>query len=316
MINNPKYNNILCSISGGSDSDIMLDMVHKVDKDKKVHYVWFDTGIEYQATKDHLLFLEKKYDIQIERERTEKSIPLVCYQTGQPFLSKFVSEKIARLQSVQFKWEDKPLDQLLDEYPNCESTLRWWCNDYQKEFMSTPSMFDIDRVRWLKQFLIENPPNFKISNKCCDFTKKNFSKKYIKENGIDLTLLGVRKAEGGARSAAYSTCFSKGTRHTISDQYRPLLWFTTEDKEYYNNVFGIENSECYTKYKMIRTGCAGCPYNRKWEEEKDNIKNYEPKLYRAIEHIFKDSYEYTRQFRQYQIDHGYYIRNKDETECD
>lgn len=67
-INRPDFKTVLCSISGGSDSDIMLDIVYKVDKDKKVKYVWFDTGLEYQATKDHLDYLEQKYNIKIERE--------------------------------------------------------------------------------------------------------------------------------------------------------------------------------------------------------------------------------------------------------
>lgn len=53
-INSPKYKKIVCSISGGSDSDVMLDIVWRCDKDNKVDYVWFDTGLEYQATKDHL----------------------------------------------------------------------------------------------------------------------------------------------------------------------------------------------------------------------------------------------------------------------
>ena len=35
-INNSKYKNILCSISGGSDSDVMLDIVWRCDKDNKV----------------------------------------------------------------------------------------------------------------------------------------------------------------------------------------------------------------------------------------------------------------------------------------
>ena len=33
----------MCSISGGSDSDIVLDIMTKVDDEKKVEYVWFDT---------------------------------------------------------------------------------------------------------------------------------------------------------------------------------------------------------------------------------------------------------------------------------
>lgn len=32
IINNPKYEKIICSISGGSDSDILLDIVCKCDK--------------------------------------------------------------------------------------------------------------------------------------------------------------------------------------------------------------------------------------------------------------------------------------------
>lgn len=47
IINNDKYDSILCSISGGSDSDEMLDIVWRCDKDDKVIYVWFDTGLEY-----------------------------------------------------------------------------------------------------------------------------------------------------------------------------------------------------------------------------------------------------------------------------
>ena len=35
------YQNPYCSISGGRDSDIMLDIIHKVDKDKRVKAVCF-----------------------------------------------------------------------------------------------------------------------------------------------------------------------------------------------------------------------------------------------------------------------------------
>ena len=35
----------VCSISGGSDSDIVLDLIHKVDEDGKVKYFWIDTGL-------------------------------------------------------------------------------------------------------------------------------------------------------------------------------------------------------------------------------------------------------------------------------
>ena len=70
-INSNKYSKILCSISGGSDSDIMLDICERCDKEGKVEYIWFNTGLEYQATKDHLKYLEKKYNITIEEKRAK-----------------------------------------------------------------------------------------------------------------------------------------------------------------------------------------------------------------------------------------------------
>ena len=55
-LNYSGYKKVLCSISGGSDSDIVLDIVTKWDNKKIVDYVFFDTGLEYQATKDQLSF--------------------------------------------------------------------------------------------------------------------------------------------------------------------------------------------------------------------------------------------------------------------
>ena len=68
VLNYKGYRNIACSVSGGADSDILVDICEKV-KPHSVHYVWFDTGIEYKATKEHLKYLEEHYGITIERER-------------------------------------------------------------------------------------------------------------------------------------------------------------------------------------------------------------------------------------------------------
>ena len=154
IINDPKYKKIVCSISGGSDSDIMLDIVWKCDKDNKVEYVWFDTGLEYEATKNHLTYLEKKYNIIIKPYKAIKPIPLSCKQYGQPFISKQVSEYLSRLQKHNFKWEDKPFEVLYKEYPKCKAALLWWCNEKES------NAFNIRRNKWLREFIIENPPEF------------------------------------------------------------------------------------------------------------------------------------------------------------
>lgn len=111
-INSSKYKRELCAISGGSDSDIMLDICYMCDKDNKVDYIWYDTGLEYQATKDHMKFLEERYGIKIKVCKAVKPIPTVCKQYGQPFLSKRVSDYMSRLQRHNFKWEDKPFEEL------------------------------------------------------------------------------------------------------------------------------------------------------------------------------------------------------------
>lgn len=111
------YDNIMVGISGGSDSDTMLDAIHRLDFEKKVTYVYFGTGLEYEANKKHLRDLEEKYQIKIETLDPVLPIPTCCRKYGVPFWSKHVSEMIYRLQRHGFKWEDKPFDVLIQEYP-------------------------------------------------------------------------------------------------------------------------------------------------------------------------------------------------------
>lgn len=297
IINDRNYKSILCSISGGSDSDIMLDIIHRIDEDKKVKYVWFDTGLEYQATKDHLKYLEDKYGIEIIREKAIKPIPLTCREYGQPFLSKRVSEMIYRLQKHNFKWEDKPLDELLREYPKCKSGVRWWCNDYIMENPKMTSRFNIEFNKYLKEFLIANPPNFKISSKCCQYAKKDVAKQLIKKHKSDLNVVGVRKAEGGVRAAAYKNCYSVNEDEV--DSYRPIYWYADKNKTTYEDAFNIIHSDLYKKYGFKRTGCCCCPYSRTLESDLEVTRVCEPKLYKAVCNVFNESYEYMRKYREF-----------------
>ena len=311
-INDPNYNKIFCSVSGGSDSDLILDICHKCDKDNKVSYGWFDTGLEYQATKDHLKYLEKKYDITIERIPPKLPIPLSCKKYGEPFYSKFVSEMIQRLQHYGFDWVDEDYDTLVKKYPKCQSALSWWCNNYDQG-----SRFNIERCRYLKEFMIQNPPNFQISNKCCNFAKKQVAHDTIKNGNYDLDVVGIRRAEGGIRNVAYKSCFSE--KAGTADEYRPIFWYSNADKKEYEDSQDIIHSECYTTYGLPRTGCFGCPYGQDFESELKTIEKYEPKLYNAAIHIFANAYEYTRKYHAFRDEmdkiygnHQNYLRSKRE----
>ena len=112
---------IACAVSGGSDSDIMVDILTKLDDERKIIYVFFDTGIEYQATKEHLDYLEKRYGIEIKRVKANKTVPVACKEYGVPFLTKYVSEMIERLQRHNFKWEDEPFDVLIKKIPTLQN---------------------------------------------------------------------------------------------------------------------------------------------------------------------------------------------------
>lgn len=318
-INNPIYKKILCTVSGGADSDIVIDICAKIDNNKKITYVWFDTGLEYEATKEHLKYLEEKYNIEIKTEKAIKPIPTSCRQYGQPFISKNVSEMISRLQKHKFKWEDKSFDVLLDEYceevkedkaivngklkkgiskyndkyfKGCVSALEWWCNAKKSKKMG------IAQNKLLKEFLISNPPTEKISNKCCQYAKKDLAHKVVIDGDYDLEITGIRKAEGGARQTAYKSCFDNN-HYKECDRYRPIFWYLNDTKVVYEDNYEIIHSKCYTEYGLKRTGCAGCPFGRDFEFELEVIKKYEPKLYKAVNNIFSFSYGYTRQYKNF-----------------
>ena len=295
-INSPIYKKIVCSISGGSDSDIVLDIVWRCDKDNKVEYVWFDTGLEYQATKEHLKYLENKYCIEIRPYSAIKPIPTTCKEFGQPFISKFVSDQIGRLQRHNFKWEDKSFDELSKEYPKIVSSVKWWCNKYRP----LTGTFNIRRNKWLREFMVENPPTFKISSFCCKYAKKDVIHKLIEENKYDLSITGIRKLEGGIRSCSYKNCFDEV--EDGCDNYRPLFWYSDSDKEEYEENYDVLHSNCYSLYGLKRTGCAGCPFGRDFEFELEVIENHEPKLLKAVNNIFGDSYEYTRKYRSFCVE--------------
>ncbi len=147
-------------------------------------------------------------------------------------MNKNVSNMIQRLQSHNFKWENKSFDELIKEYPNCRCALKWWTN-------TNPSpTHNIKNNKYLKEFIIENPPKFKISDKCCKYAKKDLVHNEMKK-GYELDISGVRRAEGGVRATAYKSCFDNGDKY---DNFKDEL-------EY---LF-IEHFLLYGAFRFLRT---------------------------------------------------------------
>ena len=287
------YPTVLAAVSGGADSDVLLDMIERIGHPlSEVHYVFYDSGLEFEATKRHLDFLQKKYGVNIERRKAKVPVPLGVRRYGVPFLSKKISDDIHRLQLHGFQWEMEPFEKLRLKYPHCESALRWWCNEW-----GDGSRMNIQRRRWLREFMAENPPDFPISDRCCEGAKKATAKQLEKEIRPDLTVTGVRKAEGGARASAYRSCFDENCGKP--DRFRPVFWLKDSDRDAYDRAFGVTHSDCYSVYGLTRTGCACCPFGRNFEAELEAAKKYEPKLYAAAVNVFGDAYAYTRAYREY-----------------
>lgn len=293
-----QHKRVAVSISGGSDSDIMLDMIERCRRDEfvdcEIRYFWVDTGLEYQATKDHLVYLEQRYGITIERVRPKKPIPLCVKEYGVPFVSKYVSEYLRRLQIHEFGFEDLPLDEIKLKYPKVsQQDGRWWCN------VGTFHQYNISYNKWLKEFLIEEKPQILVSSFCCDHSKKNPAKQFCKGMQADLSCIGVRQAEGGIRAANYKNCFDDYGDPNKMNKFRPIWHLTDDDKREYEELFQIVHSRCYTEYGLRRTGCVGCPFNRNAEAEMEVVKRFEPKLYAACQKIFGAAYELTGKYRQF-----------------
>lgn len=288
-----RFSHPVCSISGGSDSDILLDIIHKLDEQRKVRYVWFNTGLEFNATKRHLDDLEQKYSISIERVPAVKPIPVTVRESGYPFLSKFVSNRIAQLQRHHFHFRlDSDYEQDMRDFDHCKDGLDWWHN---KRSYRT---FNISRFYLLKEFLAAYTPDFSISDKCCDFSKKLPAKHFIRDNSCDLNIIGTRKLEGGIRQSLTS-CFSQSDDEGAI--FRPIFWFKNSDKKAYCNLFGVSHSDCYTVYGLERTGCVGCPFNPHAEKELEQCELWEKGIVNAARNVFAKSYEFTKLFRAFRL---------------
>jgi len=295
-----QHKRITVSYSAGSDSDIMLDLIELVkppDDCGEIRYIFFDTGLEYDASLRHIAEVERKYDVTVERIKPRKSIPAACREHGVPFICKDASEMLNRLQKHGFDWHDSPDYATTDKYGRCKSALDWYYN--RRSLSGTgKTKYSINRFKLLRQFIMAQPPDFAISDRCCDYAKKNVANDFDKRFKPDLKIIGMRQAEGGRRSGSIKNCFTAAS-DTVTANYRPLWFWTDDDKRIYKEWRGIQYSECYEVWGFSRTGCVGCPCNSKALQELQIAEQYEPNKVRAAYAVFGKSYEYREAYNRF-----------------
>ena len=307
-----EYPNAICSYSGGADSDIMIHLIERtrsIFKLPPVKYVFFNTGLEMQATKDHVKATAAKYGVEIEEVRPKVNIVTAVRIYGVPFVSKSMSEgleiwqkkgvplSIAEEYDEDDDKEGKYLE-LIERYPKSKFLIRFICG-CNCAGAPVHNQLCLDSEKYMRDFLKEFPPNFQISKRCCDFCKKEPA--HRAQKGYEMVITGERRAEGGLRAVRKqgngSSCFAE----TSSGQYRlrPLYYVSDADKAWYKEYYGIRYSDAYEVYGLTRTGCCGCPISYKAVDDLELIRPYEPNVVKAAWNIFGKSYEYRAKYVAY-----------------
>ena len=308
----------ICSYSGGADSDILIDVIERTRELfpwlPKVKYVFFNTGLEMKATKEHVKETAKKYGVEIEEARPKINIIQAVRTYGVPFVSKIMSEGLSGWQNKNIplsiaeeydKAEDKRAKrkELKERFPGCEAIINFLCCCNSAGEPRPEIQLVINSSKYMRDFIAEYPPDFKISAKCCDYCKKQVAHQVQK--GFEMIITGERRAEGGMRSVPRGVDFELSGNtmcfYTQGDQYRfrPLYYVTDKDKAWYKDYYGIKYSDAYEVYGLTRTGCCGCPISYKAVEDLEKIKPYEPNVVRAAWNIFGKSYEYRALYNEY-----------------
>lgn len=310
-----EHPNAICSYSGGSDSDIMLDLVERTRKAfglQEVKYCFFNTGLEMKATKDHVKYVANKYEVEITEYRPKKNIVQSTREYGIPFISKIVSSAMETVQRKELPFsikeeydnaEDKAAKraELRERYPKSEQGINFICCCNRDGEPRPNIQLVINSSKYLYEFMVENPCDFKISAKCCDYCKKQVAHKVQAE--YEMVITGERRDEGGMRSVPKSEdangtmCFSE----TSSGQFRlkPLYYVSDADKAWYKERYGIRYSDAYEVYGLKRTGCCGCSISAKAVEDLEKIRPYEPNVVKAAWNIFGDSYRYRQRYNDF-----------------
>jgi 3'-phosphoadenosine 5'-phosphosulfate sulfotransferase (PAPS reductase)/FAD synthetase len=308
-----QYPNAICSYSGGSDSDIMIHLIETVRKIfwlPPVHYVFFNTGLEMEATKRHVNETANLYGVEIAVERPVKGIVQSTRENGIPFISKIVSSGLEGVQKKNIplsiaeeyaKADDKQAKraELKKRFPKCESQINFLCGCNSAGDPRPDIQLVIGSSKYLLDFIKENPIPFRVSNKCCDHCKKQLAHRVQK--GFDMVITGERRGEGGMRSVPRKDNTSMCFAETADGKFRlrPLFYVTDADKAWYKNYHKIKYSDAYEVYGLARTGCCGCSISAKAVEDLEKIRPYEPNLVKAAWNVFGESYKYRQKYNEY-----------------
>lgn len=260
---NKKYdieNNGYISFSGGKDSTILHYLIDIALPNNKIPRVYIDTGIEYQDIRKFVMDLASNDDRIIIIKPT-KPIKPTLEKYGYPFKSKEHSNKLYEFQIG---------------HRNTKSNLKY------RNFGERYACPKILAYQFSDDFKLN------ISHLCCKKMKKEPASKWEKENHKTIVLTGMRKEEGGQRANLKGCILT----HNGKTKFHPLL---VVDEEWENEFIKRNNIKLcklyYPPYNFKRTGCAGCPFALRLQDQLDVMERYLPNQKKQCETIWKPVYD-------------------------
>ena len=134
----------------------------------------------------------------------------------------------------------------------------------------------------------------KISDKCCVNLKEKPLELWGKEHGKPYTIIGVMRSEGGRRERASCLSFRGGKLKA----FQPMAPLTEAWEEWFIKKFNIKICDIYKPpYNFTRTGCKGCPFALKLQNELDTLEKFFPAERKQCEAIWKPVYDEYRRLR-------------------
>lgn len=267
---NKKYdleNNSYISFSGGKDSTVLHYLLDLALPNNKIPRVFVNTGIEYNDIVNFVKQMQQKDD-RIIIINSGINIKQMLDKYGYPFKSKQHSHNLAIYQRNKNKEE---LNKSIKKYLAIIE-----CNT----LYSCPKKL---QYQFTKEF------NIKISDECCNRLKKIPIKLWNKNNNKTICLTGMRKEEGGQRKNINCVIIDKENNLV---KFHPLLVVSDKWENEFIEKYNIKLCKLYyPPYNFKRTGCKGCPFSLKLEEQLKIMKEYLPNEFKQCEIIWKPVYD-------------------------
>ena len=258
--------NFCLSFSGGKDSTVLHHLLDLAIPKNRIPRVFINTGIEYVDIVKFVKALaedDNRFHIVNNRRNIRKTLD----EYGYPFKSKIHSKWV---DLYQRNGKNKATENYLGEgekqlYRQCPQDLKYQFTDQC---------------------------TLRISDKCCLKMKEEPFSNWQKENNKPIRIVGVMRAEGGRRMKAQCLAF-KGDKLS---HFQPLAVISKEWEEWFIKQYNVKLCRLYYEpFNFERTGCKGCPFTIKLQEQLETLEKYLPNERKQCEILWKPVYdEYRR----------------------